>query len=47
MHALCACRVAEEEPKTEADRVERWEHDLFVREWQGPRTEDEKQKVGQ
>ena len=39
------CRVAEEEPKTEADRVVRWEHDLFVREEQGPRSEEEKKKV--
>lgn len=45
MHPLCECRVAEEEPKTEADRVDRWAHDLFVPERQGPRTEQEKQKV--
>lgn len=45
MHPSCACRVAEEEPKTEADRVVRWEHDLFVHEEQGPRSEEEKKKV--
>lgn len=45
MHLLCVCRPAEEEPLSEVDRVEKWEHDLFVLEQQAPRTQEEKQRV--
>lgn len=39
------CRPAEEEPVSAVDRVEKWEHDLFIPEQQAPRTEEEKQRV--
>ena len=31
--------------KSPADSVERWTHDLYVEENQGPRTEEEKERV--
>ena len=34
-----------EEPKTRADRVERWGHDLYCEDQQMPRKEWEKKRV--
>ena len=40
-----SCRDDDEVVKSPADSVERWTHDLYVEENQGPRTEEEKERV--